>query len=34
MTLQRAAYAVALAYYLGTGRLVTKEQICQVLDSK
>lgn len=31
MTLQRASYAVALAFYLGTGRLITKDQTARIL---
>ncbi|PWN93188.1 Translin [Acaromyces ingoldii] len=31
MTLQRASYAVALTFYLGTGRLITKDQTARIL---
>lgn len=31
MTLQRVSYAVALTFYLGTGRLVTKDQVAHIL---
>lgn len=34
MTLQRTVYSVALTFFLATGRLITKPQICQILESE